>query len=211
LRDTHEDKIIKVHIIRHGKTEANERRLYCGVTDLPLSEAGAADLVRLRGEGIYPEKPCLYYTSGLQRTEETLDIIFGPVGRNTIPALAEFNFGAFEMKSYEMIKEQDDYQAWITDETGKVPCPGGDNKNAFTRRVIAGYEYLIGYESLMGYGSPIKNANSDIFLVCHGGVIVTVMEYLFPNTRNFYEWQPKPGRGYSITYESDNSHKYKPI
>ena len=33
-----------IYLIRHGKTEANEKHLYCGSTDLPLSEAGKAEL-----------------------------------------------------------------------------------------------------------------------------------------------------------------------
>ena len=34
---------MRIYLIRHGKTEANERRLYCGSTDLPLSRQGAAE------------------------------------------------------------------------------------------------------------------------------------------------------------------------
>ena len=33
-----------IYLIRHGKTEANEKHLYCGSTDLPLSEAGRGEL-----------------------------------------------------------------------------------------------------------------------------------------------------------------------
>ena len=36
-----------IYLIRHGKTEANEKRLYCGSTDLPLSEAGREELRNL--------------------------------------------------------------------------------------------------------------------------------------------------------------------
>ena len=31
-----------LYLLRHSLTEANERRLYCGWTDLPLSPAGRA-------------------------------------------------------------------------------------------------------------------------------------------------------------------------
>ena len=36
-----------IYLIRHGKTEANEKHLYCGSTDLPLSEAGKEELCKL--------------------------------------------------------------------------------------------------------------------------------------------------------------------
>ena len=39
-----------IYLIRHGKTAANEQHLYCGSTDLPLSEEGLAELQALRAE-----------------------------------------------------------------------------------------------------------------------------------------------------------------
>ena len=41
--------------------------------------------------------------------------------------------------------------------------------------------------------------NTVYVLVCHGGVIAAIMEYLFVNEdRNLYEWQPKQGCGYLL-------------
>ncbi|MCL2202434.1 MAG: histidine phosphatase family protein [Defluviitaleaceae bacterium] len=194
MRNTND---IKIHLIRHGKTPANEQKLYCGATDLPLSDAGIIELVELKEKGIYPKCADFYFTSGLMRTEQTLDLLYGSVPRVAIPQLAEFNFGSFEMKSYEMLKEQDDYQAWITDEAGGVSCPGGENRQDFTRRVLQGFEMLT------------EKWQGDLFVVCHGGVIVSIMAHLFPNTKNFYEWQPQPGRGYSIV--PDGLKLYQPI
>ncbi|MGI6235680.1 MAG: histidine phosphatase family protein [Christensenellales bacterium] len=45
-----------LHLIRHGKTYANEQRLYCGQTDLPLSDTGAAEITQLARAGIYPAR-----------------------------------------------------------------------------------------------------------------------------------------------------------
>ncbi|MCL2571871.1 MAG: histidine phosphatase family protein [Defluviitaleaceae bacterium] len=192
--------MMQIHIVRHGKTVANEQRLYCGATDLPLSENGITELKELKAQGIYPKHVDLYFTSGLMRTDETLDLLYGPVQRETLPQLMEYHFGEFEMKDYETLKDQDDYQAWITDENGQVSCPGGDNKQDFTRRVIEGLELLK------------KRANEKSALaVVHGGVIASIMEHLFPNTRNFYEWQPKPGYGYTLTHTPDGQLLYKSI
>lgn len=208
---------MQIHLIRHGKTRANEQKLYCGATDLPLSEKGVAELLKLKKQELYPGcmgeqrrafcaatspvLPDIFFTSGFMRAEQTLDLLYGSVYRTTLPQFAEYHFGDFEMKSYEMLKDQSDYQAWITDETGQVCCPGGDSKQEFTHRIIEGYKLLI------------ENAQKekDLFVVSHGGVIASIMEYLFPNTRNFYEWQPKPGRGYSLIYASGRLQLYKPI
>jgi len=186
-----------IHIIRHGKTIANEQRLYCGHTDLPLSEAGISQI----GDIEYPQNIDLFFTSGLLRTRQTIQCIYGPAHAQTIPQLAEFNFGQFEMKSYEDLKEQPDYQAWITDETGLVSCPGGENKQEFMKRVLAGYDILL---------EKSKQAQA-VVLATHGGVIASIMDYLFPGVCNFYEWQPQPGHGYTLRYANGKLCNYEKI
>ena len=43
-------KTYKIHLIRHGMTDANDKHLYIGGrTDLPLSPEGFADLLKLYG------------------------------------------------------------------------------------------------------------------------------------------------------------------
>ena len=190
-----------IHLIRHGKTLANEKKLYCGQTDLPLSEQGTASLLELKRQGIYPKNIDMFFTSGLRRAEETLELLYGEIHREILSELAEFRFGDFEMKSYEDLKDQADYQAWITDETGLIACPGGDSKVLFTRRVLAGFDMLTKW----------GEKSETVLAVCHGGVIVTIMDFLFPSSRNFYEWQPEPGCGYSITYDSTQPNQYKAI
>ena len=190
-------KKILLHLIRHGKTEANEKRLYCGQTDLPLSEEGRLEVAGFVNEGIYPADVSRFFTSGLFRAEETLDIIYGPVCRETIADLAEYRFGQFEMHSYEELKGRADYEAWIMDTTDKVACPGGESKRRFKERVIAGF---------LNIACVCAVAEESTLVVCHGGVIACIMDYLWPGTRNFYEWQPLPGRGYSIHLSSEKHH-----
>ena len=72
-----------VYLIRHGMTEANEKHLYCGSTDLPLSAAGAAALRTLH----YEVKNAVFLTSGMQRTEQTLELLFGRVPHRREPRL----------------------------------------------------------------------------------------------------------------------------
>ena len=194
-----------IHLLRHGKTLANEKKLYCGHTDLPLSENGIAELNAQKNQNIYPAAADIFFTSGLVRAGQTVCILYGPDSPQmiTIQALAEYNFGQFEMKSYDELKHQADYQAWITDETGDVKCPGGESKNQVQKRVVEGYLQIVNTMCQAGHNSAI--------VACHGGTIVSVMELLFPNTKNFYEWQPKPGRGYTISYAKKAHPIYTPI
>ena len=184
---------MKIYIIRHGITMANEKKLYCGKTDLPLTPKGVEGLNILKEADIYPRDVQLYYTSGLLRTKETLRLIYGNVKAMALPNLNEFNFGDFEMKSYDDLKDQQDYQRWITDETGLVPCPQGDSKEMFARRVTKGYNQIL---------HRAKNKENSL-VVCHGGVIAHIMEGLFPGRENFYGWQPSPGHGYGVSYANE--------
>ena len=178
---------MKLILIRHGKTEANEKHLYCGSTDLPLSEGGKSELTERKNTVKYPSIDGFrILTSGMRRCEETLIILFGDIPHDTDSAFREMDFGAFEMRSYEEMKNDPDYIAWITGDNEANVTPGGESGNRMTERVINGLNRLI-------------EEDRDTLLVTHGGVIAAVMAHLFAEEgRNRYEWQPKPGGGYVI-------------
>lgn len=168
-----------IYLIRHGKTEANEKHLYCGSTDLPLSCAGRSELRDLR----YDVKNVRFITSGMKRTDETLRMLFGDVPYESDPRFRESDFGVFEMHSYGELKETPEYQAWITgDNEANVP-PEGESGRQMRQRVLAAF-------------SEIKE---DTCIITHGGVIAAIMEHLFPGEhKNRYQWQPKNGCGYRV-------------
>ena len=178
---------MKLILIRHGKTEANEKHLYCGSTDIPLSEGGRAELFHKKETTACPNITgyCIL-TSGMKRCEETLEILYGNIPHETDAHFCEMNFGAFEMRSYEEMKNDPDYIAWISGDNEANITPGGESGNIMTARVIDGLQRLI-------------EDGRDTLLVTHGGVIAAIMADLFPDEgKNRYEWQPKPGGGYVI-------------
>jgi len=168
-----------IYLIRHGKTEANEKHLYCGSTDLSLSVAGREELQNIR----YDIKNVRFITSGMKRTNETLQILFGDVPFKIDPRFREVDFGIFEMYSYDQLKDTPEYGVWLTgDNEANIP-PQGESGVQMKERVLKAF-------------SEIKE---DTCVITHGGVIASIMEYLFPNEgKNRYQWQPKPGRGYAI-------------
>ena len=174
-------------LIRHGRTGANEKHLYCGSTDIPLSDGGRAELFAKKETTAYPDITGVrILISGMKRCEETLAILYGDIPHETDTAFREMAFGAFEMRSYEEMKNDPDYIAWITGDNEANITPGGESGNRMTERVINGLNRLM-------------EENRDVLLVTHGGVIAAIMASLFPEEgRNRYEWQPKPGGGYII-------------
>ena len=169
-----------IYLIRHGKTEANEKHLYCGSTDLPLSETGKAELQKLH----YNIKNVRFITSGMKRTNETLRILFGDVPYEEDPRFREVDFGIFEMHSYEELKHTPDYQNWLAgDNEANIP-PNGESGVQMKARVLA----------------ALSEIREDTCIITHGGVIAAIMEHLFPEeNKNRYQWQPRNGCGYIIT------------
>ena len=168
-----------IYLIRHGKTEANEKHLYCGSTDLPLSEAGRAELQNIH----YDIPNVRFLTSGMKRANESLQILFGDVPYEVDPRFREVDFGTFEMHSYEELKDTPEYQAWLTgDNEANIP-PRGESGKQMTQRVLQAFSEI----------------REDTCLVAHGGVIAAIMAHLFSEEgKHRYQWQPKNGGGYII-------------
>ena len=182
-----------IYMIRHGMTEANLRHLYHGSTDLELCEEGKAALTPMSPEGT-PQ----FITSGMKRTEQTLGILFGDVPHVTDPRFREMDFGVFEMKSYQELKEDPAYQTWITGDNDKNQAPAGESGEIMTRRVLAGFADLLAREE-------------DLVLVTHGGPICAIMAHLFPEeNKNRYQWQPSCGGGYVLT-QNQGKWNYLPL
>ena len=95
----------------------------------------------------------------------------------------EVNFGAFEMQSYEQLKDMPAYQKWLEGDNERNVPPDGESGEQMRRRVLEAFSEI----------------REDTVLVAHGGVIAAIMEHLFPEeNKNRYQWQPAPGRGYRI-------------
>ena len=161
-----------IYLIRHGKTEANERHLYCGSTDLSLSESGRKELCKLN----YDIEQVGFLISGMKRTRETMEILFGDVPYEVDDRFREVDFGVFEMQSYEDLKDRGDNEA-------NIP-PRGESGQQMRARVLA----------------ALADIQEDTCIITHGGVIAAIMESLFPQEgKNRYQWQPKPGYGYKLS------------
>lgn len=172
-----------VYLIRHGKTVANERHLYCGSTDLPLSENGREELRRLR----YSMNNVRFVTSGMKRTNETLCILFGNLPYVVEPRFREMDFGVFEMHSYAELRDWPTYRRWIAGDNASNVPPEGESGAQMTERALQAFSEL----------------REDTCIITHGGVIAAIMAHLFPKeSKNRYEWQPSCGKGYRLTVDS---------
>lgn len=177
---------MKLTFLRHGITEGNVRRLYYGSTDLPLLPEGISALEALRLAGGYP-RAGRFYTSGMTRTEQTLLALYGAVPHEVLRDLREIDFGAFEMKTYEDLKEDPDFAAWCTGNNESNVCPGGESGAQVTARSLGAVQTLL-------------ERGEDAVIITHGGVIGGLMNTWFPTENSRYAYTPHPGTGFAVTF-----------
>lgn len=183
-----EDKIkVKITWIRHGMTKANEEHRYLGKTDEPLSEKGIR-LLEEKKKNYSGQKTDLVYASPMKRCVETAGLLF-PAEPVLIPAWEEMDFGQFEGKNYEELKDNPDYQKWI-DSNGTLPFPGGETREHFIARCMEGFDWMM--------DDIRKAAESSAAAVVHGGTIMAVLSSLTGG--EYFDFQVKNGEGYETVF-----------
>jgi probable phosphoglycerate mutase len=110
-----------VYIARHGETAWSLTGQHTGLTDLPLTQRGERNAVRL-GERLRGLQFARVFTSPLQRARRTCELAgFGAMA--TIdPDLLEWNYGEYEgVRSAEILAKRPDWQIY------RDGCPGGES------------------------------------------------------------------------------------
>lgn len=189
-RTEEEMVFMKAVLIRHGKTQGNiDRRYSGGRTDDPLSDIGRAELRRMDAD---PES--MVFVSPMMRARQTADILFPDHKKTVIEELREMDFGVFEGKTHFELDGDPVYQAWI-DSIGELPIPGAEGREEFRLRSVEGFrEALVTAEA---------EGAETIYLVCHGGTVMSVMESLFGGA--YYDYHPHNGCGYTFEAELDDA------
>ena len=179
-------------MVRHAQTEGSRRELYYGASDIPALPESLAELHENANR--YPTAP-RYYTSGLLRTEQTLRALYGDVPHTALPGLQEMNFGDFEMRGYNELKDDPAFQRWAADSEHN-PCPTGESAPPTMARNRAAMEQVL-------------SAGEDAVCVIHGGVTSGLMMHWFGGTR--YDYLLTPGEGYQVSFNEKKPVSYSKI
>lgn len=201
-----------IHLIRHGLTEGNTKRWFYGATDVPLLEEGVEDLAKLRKEGIYPVfEEADFYTSGMLRTKQTLETIYGPVPFRIIDDLREMNFGRWECKTFEELKMEPEAEEWMKENNVTFCYPGGgESQVGFRSRVHDGLHTLLNFHAMLEVSQKATDKDANTVAVCHGGVISAILHQLFPEEKHsFWDWIPDPGHGYTVELKNGKAVSWK--
>lgn len=142
MRHRTEDQMI-LAFIRHGETQANAQRRYLGKTDDSLSERGRQQLLSRQKQHVYPQADYLF-VSPMKRCLETARILYPMLPPVVIPEWEEMDFGRFEYKNYEELKDDPAYRRWM-DSGGTTAFPDGESREAFVRRCRSGFQRMCGF------------------------------------------------------------------
>lgn len=106
---------MRLYLVRHGETLLNQKRCYYGVTDVPLSERGIQQAVRLSAlfKDVHIDR---VISSPLLRAVQTAELILQGSGPliETDDRLKEQDFGIFEGYTHQELVDRfpEEYKAW---------------------------------------------------------------------------------------------------
>jgi alpha-ribazole phosphatase len=184
---------VELYLIRHGVTQWNLEKRYLGWTDQSLFDQEKFRLDELRNalNTVHFDK-C--YSSDLTRCKETLSSILPEQELSLDQRLREMNFGDWEGKTYETLKDNVRYQNWLMNWEGISP-PGGENGKTFQTRVLSFFKEL--------FDTYQKVDHRKDLIVTHGGVIRYVLS-TYINELSFWEVPVKNNRGYVLNFRYRN-------
>lgn len=176
---------IKIALIRHGATPANREHRYLGSTDEDLSQEGREALLQAKASGIYPKVDVLF-SSSMKRCLSTGELLYPGQIPIVISDWREMDFGDFEGKNYQDLKDDPRYQAWI-DSNGTLPFPNGESRAQFEKRCRQGF-----YEMLDQLSDT--KPSITVGLLVHGGTIMSIMSHF--GGGDYFDYQVPNGAGY---------------
>ncbi len=177
-----------LYLIRHGITQGNLDGKYIGQTNLSLCPEGRKMIENFCECELYPEVEKVY-SSPLERCLETAEIIYPDQRLMIIDELCEMNFGDFENKSAEQLKDLREYKDWLKGGVESAP-PNGEKYGDFILRCISGLDSV--------FSDMMKNDLQYGAVITHGGVITNLLcGYGLPKGKPA-QYMCAPGEGFEI-------------
>lgn len=181
-------KTYKIHLIRHGLTQGNIDGTYVGHRDFPVCEQGIEQLKQMKADLVYPEVPALF-CSPLLRCRQTAEILYPDQEPIIINDFIEYNFGEFEGKTADEMKDDELFAAWLAGGPDVAP-PFGESNGEFGKRINNAFEKVV--EGLL------KTGVTEAAIVTHGGVIMGLMSMFALPELPMPEWLVPNGCGFTL-------------
>ena len=187
--------MIKLILVRHGKTTCNEKGVLSGLTDSVLSETGKLQSQKIADYLKYTNIDKIY-TTPFKRTKETIEKLAETknIKVEESSQLNEINFGDFEGLSFKDIEKNhpEEVQKMIKD-GDKYKYPNGESLEDTFVRVKKEINNIIN-----------NNENYTILICSHGGTIRNIISYLLSGDYK-YHWNFKIDNGSITEIEINNN------
>lgn len=190
-------RTLKIHLIRHGATDANYDGRYIGCkTDLPLAPEGLNELRMLKDDIDYPEIERLY-SSPMLRCRQTGAVLYPDFEPVTVDELKEYDFGSFENKTAAELESNPNFIPWTS---GRLSAPpGGEDNSEFIKRICVGFNKIV--------LDMIEGGLTESAVIMHGGAIMMLLGVSAVPRSKPVEWTADNGRGYSVRVTPSLYHK----
>lgn len=190
-------RTLKIHLIRHGATDANYDGRYIGCkTDLPLAPEGLNELRMLKDDIDYPEIERLY-SSPMLRCRQTGAVLYPDFEPVTVEELKEYDFGSFENKTAAELESNPSFIPWTS---GRLSAPpGGEDNSEFIKRICVGFNKIV--------LDMIESGLTESAVIMHGGAIMMLLGVSAVPRSKPVEWTADNGRGYSVRVTPSLYHK----
>lgn len=184
---------MELYLIRHWKTKGNLEKRYIGTMDEPILSGSERDLWEKRLHRILPDVRCVA-VSPMKRCRESAELLFPGKKQEVCDAFRECDFGQFENRNYEELKNRPEYQRWI-DSGGMEAFPGGESRERFAGRCVEGFVQKV---------TELQERKIErAAFVVHGGTIMAILEWLDHKQRPFYQWQAENGAVFYVRTERE--------
>lgn len=183
-------KNYRLHLIRHGRTEANRRGAYAGRrTDVELSPEGIRELIELRERYEYPPVDVVF-CSPMTRCIQTAGVLYPQAELQVVPSMAEMDFGEFDGCTLEEMgaEQREQFRRWMENSFTEAP-PGGESMEEFGRRVATGLSAILAH--------VMQRELTDAAVVTHGGVIRAILSAMALPRLSPGQMLVGNGRGYT--------------
>lgn len=187
----------KLHLIRHGLTQANLQGTYIGQTDVSLTKEGLENLSKLMKKYIYPNVD-LVYTSPLKRCVQTAYQLFPQVEMKIVEQLSEYNFGEFEGKNYKELMQNEVFLEWL-ENSKEVAPPNGENSQEFCMRILTGISKI--------FEHMVSNEIHSAAVITHSGVITTLLATIGLPKQNIEQRIIPDGTGFTVLLTPEMWHR----
>ncbi|MEI4768937.1 histidine phosphatase family protein [Psychrobacillus sp. FJAT-51614] len=167
-----------ITLIRHLPTQGNQEKKYIGWSDEPILAGMKTKILSQEIKQVVG--------SDLLRCRQTAKQLFKEIPYIVNEKLRECSFGDWEEKTYNKLKEDSLYQAWLNSPRQLAP-PNGESLEKMEERVLEGFYHVV-------------NEFENPVIITHGGPIRFLLTKFTSDEKSFWEWKVPHGCNYELRW-----------